>query len=270
MAENAAATQPVAIVTGAGHGIGRGCAMALAESGVHVIVTDINVVTAQETHDGIAAAGGASAVYHLDVTDEAEWASVVNDVARQYGPVTTLVNNAALKASLVADDRGPLDLSLDTFDRMLAINLRGPLLGARAVLPTLLERKRGSIVNISSVGSLLAAPYLATAYRCSKAGVNALTRAIAVTYGPKGIRCNAVAPGVIMVDETAVAQQEFEDSTTETTGRAGRPQDIGAVVAFLASDAAAYVNGQILCVDGGLTARLPGFASATLTSAFSR
>jgi NAD(P)-dependent dehydrogenase (short-subunit alcohol dehydrogenase family) len=266
MVDNVAPVAGVALVTGAGAGIGRGCAHALASAGAHVVVTDINAETAESVHAEIAGAGGKSTPFHLDVTDETEWVAVVSEVAGKYGPISTLLNNAALKASLVPDDRAALDTNLQTFDRMIAINLRGPFLGIRTVLPGMLDRGAGSIINISSIVSMFAVSSLGMAYGCAKAGINALTKQTAVTYGPLGVRCNAIAPGVIIVDESAVAQQQFRESTAGMTARSGRPHDIGAAVCFLASDGAEYVNGQVLAVDGGLTSRQPGLASAALNA----
>jgi NAD(P)-dependent dehydrogenase (short-subunit alcohol dehydrogenase family) len=265
MSDDQARYGDVAIVTGAGSGIGRGCARSLARAGMQVIVTGRNLTTIEETHVAIEKSGGKSAFYELDVTREEAWTGVVNDVSERYGPISTLVNNAALKASLVPDDRGILDLSMSTFDRMIQVNLRGPVLGIRTVLPAMLDRAAGSIINISSTVSIAAVPFLSTAYGCAKAALNSLTRSIAVTYGTSGVRCNTVAPGVVVVDEDGDAQRDFEQSTTGLTGRVGRPPDVGALVAFLASDAAGFINGQLITVDGGLTAHLAGLASPSLT-----
>jgi NAD(P)-dependent dehydrogenase (short-subunit alcohol dehydrogenase family) len=230
-----------------------------------VIVTGRNLAAIEETHVAIERSGGKSAFYQLDVTDEGAWTGVVNDVSERFGPVSTLVNNAALKASLVPDDRGILDLTMSTFDRMIEVNLRGPVLGIRTVLPAMIDRGAGSIINISSAVSIVAVPFLSTAYGCAKAALNSLSRSIAVTYGTNGVRCNTVAPGVIVVDEERDAQKEFAQSTIGLTGRAGRSPDVGALVAFLASDAAGFINGQLISVDGGLTTHMPGLASPTLT-----
>jgi NAD(P)-dependent dehydrogenase (short-subunit alcohol dehydrogenase family) len=255
----------IAIVTGAGSGIGRACAQSLASAGLHVIITGRSATALEATHLAIEQSGGKSSFCQLDVTRADAWISVVKDVSQRYGPVSTLVNNAALKASLVPDDRGILDLSMETFDRMIEVNLRGPVLGIRTVLPAMLDRGSGSIINISSAVSIAAVPFLSTAYGCAKAGLNSLTRSVAVTYGTSGIRCNTVAPGVIVVDDEKDAQREFEQSTVGLTGRAGRPSDIGAMVGFLASDAARFINGQVITVDGGLTTHMPGLASPSLT-----
>lgn len=253
----------VTLVTGAGAGIGRACATALAQTGVVVAVTDINETGAKETHDLIAANGGTSSFYKLDVSDESEWDRVVSEVERKHGPVSTLVNNAGFKASLSPNDRGLVDLDLPTWDRMMSVNLRGPMLGSRRVLPAMLKAGRGSIIMFSSVAALRFPPGYGTAYSSSKAGLLGLMRSIAVTYGARGIRCNTIAPGVIVVDDASLAQREFDSSTTRLTGRVGRPNDIAGAVVFLASDAASFVNGDTLIVDGGLTGHLPGLTTTT-------
>ena len=256
----------VALVTGAGAGIGRACALALARTGVVVAVTDISEDGAKETHELVVAEGGASAAYRLDVSDEDDWDRVVSEVDRTVGPILTLVNNAGYKASLSPNDRGLLDLDLATWDRMMSVNLTGPMLGSRRVLPIMLAAGRGSIIMFSSVTALASPPNHATAYSSSKAGLLSLMRSIAVSYGPAGIRCNAIAPGVTVVDEASVAQREFDSSTTSMTGRVGRPNDMASAVLFLASDGASFVNGQTLVVDGGLTAHLPGLTTTALNT----
>jgi NAD(P)-dependent dehydrogenase (short-subunit alcohol dehydrogenase family) len=254
----------VTLVTGAGAGIGRACACALAQTGVLVVVTDISEAAAKETHDMIAADGGASTFYKLDVSGEDEWNRVLSDVEHKHGPVSILVNNAGYKASLSPNDRGLVDLDLPTWDQMMSINLRGPMIGSRRVLPAMLEAGRGSIIMFSSVTALVSPPNHGTAYSSSKAGLLSLMRSIAVTYGARGIRCNAIAPGVTVVDDTSLAQREFDTSTTKLTGRAARPTDMADAVVFLASEGASFINGHTLIVDGGLTAHMPGLTTTVL------
>jgi NAD(P)-dependent dehydrogenase (short-subunit alcohol dehydrogenase family) len=252
----------VALVTGAGAGIGRGCALALAQAGAIVAVTDLNRETADQTHKLIAQEGGTSAAFALDVADDDAWRSVVEDVRSSYGPITTLVNNAALKAS-VAGDGGLLDTTVPVWDAILATNLRGPMLGARRVLPGMLEAGSGSIVMMTSTAALHSVAGFATAYSSAKAGMLGLSRSIAATYGSQGIRCNAIAPGVIMVGDDTASQEAFRESSGGLTQRPGRPTDIANTVVFLASDAGEYINGQVIIIDGGLTAHMPGLSNST-------
>lgn len=248
----------VALVTGGGSGIGRACAQALAAAGSAVVITDINEEAALKTAKEITDEGHACLSYYHDVSEEKDWKRVVDDVSVQLAPVSILVNNAALKASVVPKDRSILDLDMETWDRVLKVNLYGPMLGSRAVLPAMIDRGHGSIIMISSVASMYCAPRSATAYTAAKSGLNGLMRSIAVSYGTSGIRCNAIAPGVIVVDESSAAQQRFRESMNGITARVGKGADIAGCVVFLASEAGEFINGQLLPVDGGWTAHLPG------------
>lgn len=248
----------VAIVTGAGSGIGRACAEVLARAGSTVVATDINEELVVAAAKEIAAAGLSCVAYAHDVSQEGDWQSIVDDVQKRLGPVGILVNNAGYKASVAPKDRGLLDLDLETWDRMMKVNLYGPMLGSRAVLPSMIDRGHGSIIMISSVSSMYCHPRMATAYTASKAGLNGLVRSIATSYGTMGVRCNGIAPGTIIVDETSEAQKGFRESVEGLIARVGRPSDIAGCVAYLASESAEFINGQILIVDGGWVAHLPG------------
>jgi NAD(P)-dependent dehydrogenase (short-subunit alcohol dehydrogenase family) len=248
---------PVVLVTGAGGGIGRACARALANTGARVVITDINEAGAEETHRLIAGADGDSTFYKLDVTDEHQWDRVISDVEQKHGQVSTLVNNAALKTSLVPKDRALLDIDLATWDLVLNVNLRGPMLGSRRVVPAMLDAGRGSIIMINSINSFVVVPNRGTVYATSKAGLYGLMRAVAASYGPHGVRCNAVAPGVTLADDASV---DGDSASSVLTGRDARGKDIADAVVFLASEAASFINGQMLIVDGGLTAHMQGTA----------
>jgi NAD(P)-dependent dehydrogenase (short-subunit alcohol dehydrogenase family) len=254
----------VALVTGAGAGIGRACAVALARTGAPVVVTDINEAATNETCGLIAADGGASTPYKLDVTDQADWDHIVAELELRHGSISTLVNNAGYKASLAPNDRGLVELDDATWDRMLAVNLFGPMLGSRRVLPGMLKAGRGSIIMFSSVTALACPPNIGVAYNAAKSGLLGLMRSIAVSYGSKGVRCNSVLPGVTVVDESSLAQREFDASTVGLTGRAGRAKDMADAVVFLASDSSSFINGQAIVVDGGLTSHLPGLTTANV------
>jgi NAD(P)-dependent dehydrogenase (short-subunit alcohol dehydrogenase family) len=248
----------VALVTGAGAGIGRGTAVALAEAGATVVATDINKASCEETADLIRGQDGRSVAYQLDVTDDDAWEAVLNEVRQFHAPVSILVNNAGVKPS-DAGDGGLLDTPISTWDHIVSVDLRGPMLGARRVLPDMLEAGTGSIIMLASTVALHSVAGLATAYSSAKAGLCGLTRSIATTYGTRGVRCNAIAPGVIMVSEN---QERFRESIGALTERPGRPADVAAAVVFLASDGGQFVNGQVLVIDGGQTAHLPGFSVA--------
>jgi NAD(P)-dependent dehydrogenase (short-subunit alcohol dehydrogenase family) len=229
-----------------------------------VIATDINADTARQTAELVRSGGGRGVAYALDVADDEAWESALNGVRAEYGPITVLVNNAALKAS-VAGDGGLLDTTVAVWDRVLAANLRGPMLGARRVLPDMLATGGGSIIMMTSTAALHSVAGFATAYSSAKAGMIGLTRTIAATYGVHGVRCNAIAPGVIMVGRDTASQEAFRESSGGLIQRPGRPADIADAVVFLSGDAGSYINGQTLVIDGGLTAHMPGLSHGART-----
>jgi NAD(P)-dependent dehydrogenase (short-subunit alcohol dehydrogenase family) len=258
-------TDKIAIVTGAGSGIGRATAVLLAAEGAAVTVADIAVAPANEVVAEITAAGGVARAQEVDVADEGAIAAMVADTVKAFGGLDVLHNNAAaLDQNRFDQDVVTMDLA--TWDRVLAVNLTGPMLGCRFAIPAMLERGGGSIVNTASAAAFYGSHSLA-AYGTSKAGVVALTRYVATAYGEQGIRCNAVAPGVVV----ARAAQEAlggpmgdrlrRYSTSHLTGRLGYPEEIASAVAYLASDDAAFVTGEILRVDGGFTAHTPTYAT---------
>lgn len=249
----------VALVTGAGGGIGAAVARALARDGAAVLVTDLDEMAAGAVADRIAAAGGEAVAHRLDVADEGQWAGAVAAAERRLGPVTILVGNAALTApDVMARDLGVLDLDMAEWDRVIGINLRGNLLGCRAVLPAMLAAGRGAIVLTSSILGQQAGR-ARSAYSVSKAGVDALVRSVAAAYGARGIRCNAVAPGFVATDamrNTGSTERLDALAGRSALGRLAAPEEIAATIAFLASDAASFLTGQTVTVDGGVVAQL--------------
>ena len=241
----------VALVTGAGSGIGAASATALAREGASVAVTDIDLEAASAVAGRI---GGRA--WRLDVSQEAEWIDVVGQVSAAFGPVTVLHSNAAWTgAESFGADLLVTDLSVDVFDKVMAVNLRGGMLACKHVIPGILTAGGGSIVITSSVKGLTGSTHR-TAYSMSKAGLDALVRMVATGYGKAGVRCNAVAPGIVAtaaIDAVPAAQKAaLEDA--HLTPTLGRPEDIADAVVFLASDEAAFITGQVICVDGGLAA----------------
>jgi len=251
---NSSLAGKIAVVTGAGSGIGRACATALADEGASVAVLDIDVSGAEETVAGITSRGGHALAHRCDVSDKEDVVRAARFVADNFGLCDVLVNNAAvIRPGALAD------LTLEHWNLLLAVNLTGYFLCAQIFGQHMRERGRGSIVNMASVTSELPTPF-AGAYSVTKAAVQMLSRQIAVEWGKEGIRSNAVCPGFIltpfsqsMYDRPGIREQR---EAMVPLGRVGTPEDVAGAVVFLASDKAAYINGTELTVDGGIVQTL--------------
>jgi glucose 1-dehydrogenase len=242
----------VAIVTGAGSGIGQGVAKRLASEGAKVIVDYIGAPEgAVQTLKAIEQAGGDGEIVQADVTRIGDDRCLVETAWKQFGAANILVNNAGM------EKRSDFwDTSEEDYDRVMAVNLRGPFFLTQAFVRRLREAKKpGCIVNISSVHEDMAFPGFAT-YCCSKGGLRMLTRDLAVELGSLGITVNNVAPGAIAtpINKALLENKPKLDALLEKIplGRLGTPDDVAGIVAFLASDDAAYVTGSTFVVDGGL------------------
>jgi len=242
----------VVIVTGAGSGIGRVIAQRFAGEGAKVAVVDWLPDRADAVTAEIASAGGTAVSVHADVSSRPDVDAMVESVASELGPVDVLVNNAA-----IAEGDDVLQMDEATWDRDVAVVLRSVFLCCKAVLPSMIERHRGAIVNISSVNAMTALGN--EAYSAAKAGMHNLTQGVAVRYGAHGIRCNAIAPGTIRtpiwqsrIDRDPVVFQRL--IKWYPLGRVGEPEDIANAAMFLASDDASWITGAVLPVDGGLLA----------------
>jgi 3-oxoacyl-[acyl-carrier protein] reductase len=238
-----------AIVTGAARGLGRAIARTLAAAGARVACIDINVECLQETIDAIRAAGGIAEPLACNVTDAGRVAAVVEEVTKMWGGLQILVNNAG-----ITRDNMILRMKDEQWDAVLDINLRGTFLFTRAAARPMIKGRRGRIINIASVSGLMGNPGQAN-YSASKAGVIGLTRTVARELAGRNVTVNAVAPGFIATDMTAALGEEAIAQIKKEIplGRLGDPQDVADAVLYLASDAASFVTGHVLTVDGGIT-----------------
>ncbi|WP_285700250.1 SDR family oxidoreductase [Actinomadura sp. NBRC 104412] len=241
----------VAVVTGAGRGIGQATAVRLAEDGYMVIAADRVATMARRTEEMIS--GGACRAAELDVTDRDAVNTLVRRVVEELGGVHVVVNNAMWFRYV------PLaDVTAKDTDRMLEVGVKGPLWMAQAVAGPMRAGGGGAIVNIASVAAMLGTPNAAV-YSAVKGAVVGMTRQLATDLGPAGIRVNAIAPGTIETPGSVAAMTDAARAyrrQRSPLGRLGTPQDVAEAVAYLASDRAAFVTGQLLVVDGGITAAM--------------
>jgi 3-oxoacyl-[acyl-carrier protein] reductase len=241
-------TGRVAVVTGAGRGIGAATARLLAQAGAHVALVDRDAAGVTQTAEQIGVAGGEALPFTNDVTDAFAVERTFDRVAEEWGRLDVLVNNAGTlrEASLE-------DLTDDDFRDTLDVNLRAAMVCARAAVPHMLRQGRGRILSAASGSTRLGSQGL-TAYAAAKAGIVGMTRTWARELGPRGITANAVAPGLIEGETVrTVASEELERTLARIPARRlGRPEEVAAVYLFLASDLAAFINGAVVGVDGGL------------------
>jgi 3-oxoacyl-[acyl-carrier protein] reductase len=250
----------VAIVTGAGSGIGEGIAELFGREGAKLALADVDAMNGERVATAVNEAHGQAIFVHTDVGVEAEIEALVARAVEEFGDVNILVNNAGII------DFTPLDsLDCERWDRVLAVNLRSAVLGAKHVIPHMRRAGGGSIVNIASIQSVLTAPKFA-AYAASKGGLLMVTRTMGLELGPDNIRVNAILPGYIktplfLADATRLGggdPQVFIDQLEAeiALGRVGTPADVAPAVLFAASDEAAYMTGASITVDAGVTVQL--------------
>lgn len=236
----------VCIVTGGAQGIGEACARRFAREGARVVIADVD-----DARGNALAAELPQALYvRCDVGDKAQVDALVGQVLAAHGRIDVLVNNAGIFRA--ADF---LDITEDDFDAVLRVNLKGAFLMGQAAARAMAAAGRGAIVNMSSVNGVLTIPTIAS-YNVSKGGINQLTRVMALSLADRGVRVNAVAPGTIATELAAKAVLTSDDARARILGRTpmkrlGEPAEVADVVAWLASDAASYVTGEIVVVDGG-------------------
>lgn len=243
----------VAIVTGAGGGMGRADALLFAKEGAKVVVTDIQEDKVRQVVEEIKQNGGEGIGFVHNVASEEQWASIVEEAVNQFGKIDILVNNAGVSSATPFQD-----VSMDEWNRVMNINLTGVFLGQKSVIPHMIANGGGSIINISSIAGLTggsgAGPYTA-----SKGAVRMLTKATAIDFAQHNIRANSIHPGYIAtpmtVDLMANDQMKQWFQSQTPLPRLGKPEDIAAGVLFLASDDSSFITGIELPIDGGYYAK---------------
>ena len=239
----------IALVTGAGRGIGRAIAIALAEEGAEVVINyNGSEERAKEVKQTIEENGGKASIYKCNVSDFAACEVMIKDIVKEYGHLDILVNNAGItKDGLI------MKMKEEDFDSVLNVNLKGTFNTIRHSARQMLKQRSGKIINISSVSGILGNVGQAN-YAASKAGVIGLTKTMARELGSRGITVNAIAPGFVDTEMTGVLSEEIRENACKQIilGRFGKPEDIANTAVFLASDKADYITGQVISVDGGM------------------
>ncbi len=245
----------VALITGAGNGMGRAAALLFASEGARIVVADAVEEGGALTVDSVRDAGGDATFVQVDVSEADQVSSMVDAAMKRYGALHVLYNNAGI---FPADDAGVTDTPEATWDRVMDVNLKGVWLGCRFGVPAMLDSGGGSIVNVSSLVALMGSATPQVAYTTSKGGVLALTRELAIEYSRRGIRANALCPGPI---ETPLLAELLDDPEWARRrlvhipmGRPGRAEEVARAALFLASDDSSFMTGASLVVDGGISA----------------
>jgi NAD(P)-dependent dehydrogenase (short-subunit alcohol dehydrogenase family) len=245
----------VTIITGGASGMGRVAARMFAAEGARVVVADVTEPAAQSVVDEVKAAGGEAIAVVADVSKEADAQRMVEETVAAFGRVDVLYNNAGIMPKA---DHSVIDTSVDDWDRVMAVNLRGVFLGCKYAIPKMLEQGSGSVINISSFVALVGCSNPQDAYTASKGAVLALTKSLAVQFAPRGVRTNAICPGPVetpLLMDWLVKDEEAKRIrlARNPTGRFGKPEEIVHMAIYLASDESKWTNGAAMVVDGGIT-----------------
>lgn len=239
----------IALITGAGRGIGRAIAIALAKEGAEAVINyNGSEERAKEVKQTIEENGGKASIYKCNVSDFVACEAMIKDIVKEYGHLDILVNNAGItKDGLI------MKMKEEDFDSVLNVNLKGTFNTIRHSARQMLKQRSGKIINISSVSGILGNVGQAN-YAASKAGVIGLTKTMARELGSRGITVNAIAPGFVDTEMTEVLSEEIRENACKQIilGRFGKPEDIANTAVFLASDKADYITGQVISVDGGM------------------
>jgi NAD(P)-dependent dehydrogenase (short-subunit alcohol dehydrogenase family) len=248
----------VVLVSGGAHGIGRASCLRLAEQGASVAIADITDADGEHVVSEITNAGGNAHYWHLDVTDESQWKSVVADVRVRFGGLDALVNNAGIAGI----NKSTENITKSEWEQVMSVNVTGVFLGTKFAVPRLRERGGGSIINLSSIYGIVGAADIPP-YHASKGAVRIMTKNDAIAYAREGIRVNSVHPGYIwtpLVEELGLrlgyeAQEfELELGSRHPVGHVGQPDDIAWGIVYLVSDESKFMTGSELVIDGGYTA----------------
>ena len=245
----------VAIITGAGSGMGRVAAQMFAAEGAKVVVAEFDEAAGRQTVASVLDAGGAASFVRTDVSNKADAKAMVDHAVATYGRVDALYNNAGV---MPEPDHSVIDTDVATWDKVMAVNVRGVFLGCKYAIPRMLEQGSGSVINISSFVALLGCSVPQDAYTASKGAVLSLTRSLAVQFGPRGVRSNAICPGPIetpllmdwLLKDEAAKQLRL---ARNPTGRFGKPEEIVNAAIYLASDESRWTNGAHFVIDGGIS-----------------
>ena len=245
----------VTIITGGGGGMGRVAARMFAAEGARVVVAEYDEAAGRETVKGIEADGGTATFVQVDVSDEASAKGMVDHAVATYGRLDALYNNAGVMPEA---DHSVIDTDVGTWDRVMSVNVRGVFLGCKYAIPAMEASGGGSIINIASFVAIVGCSVPQDAYTASKGAVLSLTRSLAVQFGPKGIRSNAICPGPVetpMLMDWLVKDDEARRVrlARNPIGRFGKPEEIVHMAVYLASDESRWTNGASLVVDGGIT-----------------
>ena len=245
-------TGRVAVVTGSASGMGRAVAVAFARQGARVVVADVDEQGALETLELLHQAGGEGLWVATDVAEEEQVSTMAEQALATYGGINVLYNNAGINTH----DGTLTELTVERWQRIHDVNLKGVFLAGKHCIPAILEAGNGAVINVASVGGLIGLP-AHEAYTATKGAVVAMTRSMAVTYAGQGLRVNCICPGFIMtpmVESMGPEAVEMGNSLAPI-GRIGQPEEVAAVAVFLASDDASFVTGAVIPVDGGYTAQ---------------
>jgi NAD(P)-dependent dehydrogenase (short-subunit alcohol dehydrogenase family) len=245
----------VCVITGAGGGMGRVAAQVFAREGASVVVAEFGEAAGAETVDIVTKAGGQASFVKTDVSSESGARTMIEHAMDTYGRVDVLYNNAGVMPEA---DHSVVDTDVATWDQVMAVNVRGVFLGCKFAIPRMVEQGSGSIINISSFVAILGCSVPQDAYTASKGAVLSLTRSLAVQFGPKGVRSNAICPGPVetpLLMDWLVKDEEAKRIrlARNPTGRFGKPEEIVNMALYLASDESRWTNGASLVVDGGIS-----------------